>query len=174
MCKGHEQHGYCVPALQAHLPFSNGPVKSQCFCKPVAELKLNVEFGQALATLLDSLHVPRLLFSTSNVPFVIIGNVHCGGLRAQLTKKAQWPLRKQQSLMPSKCPMQCAIASYNSLDLALRAHLHSGSMTIAAVAKIHPDPQVQRKCANLTKSLQRQIHKHQQSDEGDRRYAREL
>ena len=80
----------------------------------------------------------------------------------------------KQPFMPSKCPMQCAIASFNSLDLALRAHLHSGSMTIAEMAKIRPDPQVQGKYANLTKSLQQQIHKRQRSDEGDRRYARKL
>ena len=66
--------------------------------------------------------------------------------------------------MPSKCPTQFAIASYNSLDFALRAHLHSGSMTIAEMAKIRPDPQVERKYANLTKSLKRQMHKHQRSD----------
>jgi hypothetical protein len=46
-------------------------------------------------------------------------------------------------------------------------------MTIGEMAKTHANPQT-RRYVNLLKSLKRQIHKHQHSDEGDRRYAREL
>ena len=46
-------------------------------------------------------------------------------------------------------------------------------MTIEEMAKTHANPQT-RRYVNLLKSLKRQIHKHQHSDEGDRRYAREL
>ena len=46
-------------------------------------------------------------------------------------------------------------------------------MTIGEMAKTHAEPQ-KRRCVNLMKSLKRHMHKHQHSDKGDRRYAREL
>ena len=48
-----------VPALQAHLPFNNSPVNKQGVCRPVAELKLNVESGTS-GTLWRAQEPPQL------------------------------------------------------------------------------------------------------------------
>ena len=142
-----------------------------CMMLRGSEKGMRCSLGQALPTLLISVQALRLFFqwaTSFHYKQRLLWRLACSA-----HGEMQWPLAKLNVLfMPSKCPTPLAIASYNSLDFALRAHLHLGSMTTTEMAKIRPDPQVQRKYANLTKSLKQHIHKHQRSDEGDRRYAK--